>query len=354
MEAKPKPSRRLRELQAQLRYGWILAHEFRATLALFAGLLLFGGLLFFLFDRDPVTGAGPDFFKSLYFNFTVMITEYAESFPDHVVLRIWYFAGPILCGLLVSEALVRFGVLLISKANSSERWVKAMVATYNNHVILCGLGHLGVRVMRELVQQGEDVVVIELNPQAFGVDEARRLNVPVMHADARNEQVLRELGVEQAKCVIAGTDNDMANLEIAMDARQLQPGIRIVMRMFDDKLGKKLAKELDIKLIFSTTALAAPSFVAAVGNRAVVNSFHIDDKTVETAKFPIGAHSPLVGKSIQWFYDQYPLAIISHRRSEAAATLFPNRDTTVQAGDRLIVEAEHDIILALQKINGSE
>jgi Trk K+ transport system NAD-binding subunit len=116
--------------------------------------------------------------------------------------------------------------------------------------------------------------------------------------DARNEQVLVDLGVYKAQAVIAATDNDMANLEIALDARALRPSVRVVVCMFDQQIAQKIARSFDIKPIFSTAAIAAPSFAAATVDRTLVNFFYIDDKQLQTVKLLIGAGSPLIGKPL--------------------------------------------------------
>src|SRR5262249_8071200 len=54
----------------------------------------------------------------------------------------------------------------------------------SGHVVLCGLGNIGYRVLEELLSYGERVVAIELARDGRFVATARRLGVPVLVGDA--------------------------------------------------------------------------------------------------------------------------------------------------------------------------
>jgi voltage-gated potassium channel len=339
--------------RAQLEYLWILLVEFKATLLLVAATLLIGSLLFHFFYVDPNSGSRPDYAESMYRTFVLMSMNFPDSFPRHPVLRSWCFAVPFLSFLIVSEAIVRLAVLLSSKASSGRRWIKAMVAVYENHIILCGIGRLGFSILRELVKMGKEVVVIERKEDAFGVSEARQMNVPLVLEDARNAQVLKELGIQKAQAVVAVTDNDLANLEIALDARSLKPGIRVVVRIFDQHLAEKIARSFDIKLVFSPSAIAAPSFAAATTDRSVVNSFYIDDKQLQTVKLLIEPESALIGKPLAFLRENREISILSHRRHNQEAVLFPPHDIILQERDRVTILSQSFVIGQLHELNHS-
>jgi Trk K+ transport system NAD-binding subunit len=163
--------------------------------------------------------------------------------------------------------------------------------------------------------------------------------------------VLVDLGIHKAQAVIAATDNDMANLEIALDARNLRPGIRVVVRMFDQQIAQKITRSFDIKLIFSTAAIAAPSFAAATVDRTLVNSFYIDDKQLQTVKLQIGAGSPLIGKPLHLLIEHRQLSILSHRRHNQEAVLFPSPETIMRENDRIAVLAQAFVIGQLHELN---
>jgi Trk K+ transport system NAD-binding subunit len=133
--------------------------------------------------------------------------------------------------------------------------------------------------------------------------------------------------------------------------RTLKPGIRVVMRMFDKQIAEKIARGFDIKLIFSPSAIAAPSFAGATIDRALINSFYIDDKQLQTVKFTIGRNSQLIGKPLGSLQEQHRLRILSHRRHNQEAVLFPPDETMLQENDRIAILAQSAVIGHLHTLN---
>ena len=146
-----------------------------------------------------------------------------------------------------------------------------------NHVILCGLGQVGYRTALELEKFDTEITVIELDANGPFVGLVSDRGIPVLFEDARNSDVLVKAGVDRAAAVIACTDNDLSNVEIALDAREINPDIRVVLRLFDQRLASKIQKSFDIQAAFSASALAAPAFAAPAVDPSVQDSFHVGD-----------------------------------------------------------------------------
>ena len=66
----------------------------------------------------------------------------------------------------------------------------AVASTYSKHTVLVGLGHLGYRVVEELHEMEESVVVIELNPSASLIAEVQNMGIPIIHDDATRPAAL--------------------------------------------------------------------------------------------------------------------------------------------------------------------
>jgi len=91
----------------------------------------------------------------------------------------------------------------------------------------------------------------------------RRDGVPVLVADGRYRDSLSAISVERARAVVAATNDDLANLEAALTARELNPQARIVVRLFEQDLARRAQQQLGIHACHSVSALASPAFVAA-------------------------------------------------------------------------------------------
>jgi Trk K+ transport system NAD-binding subunit len=143
----------------------------------------------------------------------------------------------------------------------------------SGHVIVCGLGNVGFSVVEELYRLGERVVVIEQSRDSRFVATARRLGVAVILGDATVLEVLRQAHAASARAVIAATENELANLEIALLARELNPRQRVVVRLSDEHLAQTLREATNVGLALSIPALAAPAFMAALFGDRVQNVF---------------------------------------------------------------------------------
>src|SRR5881628_3838228 len=94
------------------------------------------------------------------------------------------------------------------------------------------------------------------------VAQGKPMGVPVLMRDMKDDQSLYEAGIEHARAIIICTNDDMANVEVAIDARRMHPGIRIVMRLFEQDVAKKISGALAIDAVFSASSLAAPTVAA--------------------------------------------------------------------------------------------
>lgn len=136
-----------------------------------------------------------------------------------------------------------------------------------NHVVVCGLGTVGARVLEILAERGVAVVGVEHDEDAPGVQTAHRLRIPVVIGDSSNEETLRSAGVQRCQAMLAITNGDITNLESAMVARDLNPEARITMRMFDHDLAQRVERRLGLGHSRSVSMLVAPAVAAAVANR---------------------------------------------------------------------------------------
>ena len=129
------------------------------------------------------------------------------------------------------------------------------------HIIVSGLDNLGRRTIEELRLGDEPVVAI-----AADEDEGEGLVRPDVHVvigDHKRERVLREAGVTEASSLVLTRDDDLGNLHAALLARELNPSIRLVIRVFDAQIAERLPDLIDNAVALSSSALAAPGFVAA-------------------------------------------------------------------------------------------
>ncbi|MFO0863340.1 MAG: NAD-binding protein [Gemmataceae bacterium] len=176
------------------------------------------------------------------------------------------------------------------------------------HVVVCGLGNVGFRVLQDLVRQGKSVVAIERNRDNPFVATARRLGAAVVIGDATVREVLRQANAPASLSLIAATNNELANLEVVLLARELEPSLRVVLRLIDPQLARTLRETADVRLALSIPELAAPAFVAALFGDRLRGVMLIDGKLYAAVELTLQADDThLLGRSVRSLEVDYGL-----------------------------------------------
>lgn len=324
---------------ARLRF-FAYAMRLLASRALVLAALLVVGALSLQWRGDPAMVGDLDFVAACYQVYTQLFFEHSSALPHDWMLRVMYFTVPLVGAVILAEGLLKVGTSLLDFNNHRLAWVRIMAQTYRDHIVLIGLGHVGFRVLGELLARGRQVVVVEARDQGQFVEEARARGVPLVVGDARRESLLRELGIDHAACLVACTDDDLVNLEVALDARQINPKIRLVMRFFDQSMAQKLGKAFTVDSTFSTSAVAAPLFAAAALDERVLGAYRLGDTVMASVQLDIPEGSPLVGKTLLDAEQFLDAAIVGLRRPGQPATHKLRRTDALRAGDALICHTD--------------
>jgi hypothetical protein len=97
------------------------------------------------------------------------------------------------------------------------------VIAQTNHVVICGLGDLGLRLALEGRERGKSIIAIEQSGNTDAIEQARSNGVEVIEGDAGDEAVLREARIEGADFIVAACREDQINVAIAARVGQLLP-----------------------------------------------------------------------------------------------------------------------------------
>lgn len=327
-----------RTLRAQWRDVRVLFRESRTSLILFLVVLGGGALIFHHFYVYPDTQTHPSYGEALHATFALVFFETLLPLPPQWYLQIFFYLIPILGLAAVADGVLRFGAALMNKQSRGQAWQIAMASTYEDHVILCGVGKVGYRVLLELLKFERDVVAIERNENGRFVDKVKALEIPLIIANARRSENIRKAGVERADAIIPCTDDELTNLDIALDAREINPEIKVVMRMFDNDLAQRVERGFGIHTAFSTSALAAPIFAAAAMRLNVRHSFYVDGELLNLSEVEVEPGSELIGWTIERLVNDLDISVVCHH-TPAGADLHPDPDRTLQVGDRILILA---------------
>jgi hypothetical protein len=134
-----------------------------------------------------------------------------------------------------------------------------------NHVIVCGLGRLGYFIAKELIARKEKVLIVEADEDNHNIAYFRSLGADIYIGDARLPRVLQDIAVSDAKGVISVINNDYGNLEIGLNARSFCPELKLILRFFDESMGKTIRERLDIYHTLSMSDIADEKFIETIG-----------------------------------------------------------------------------------------
>jgi Trk K+ transport system NAD-binding subunit len=209
------------------------------------------------------------------------------------------------------------------------------------HVIVVGAGDLGTRVAGGLYDLGFDVAVIDQNADARGIPFARSKGMPVVIGDAPSESVLRQAGLDSAIALVSATSSDIVNLETALQARALRgDDLRIVLRLFDDDLARRVAAALRNVVSRSVSYLAAPAFAAAMLEHKVLRTIAVGRHVLVIADVRIEDDAVIVGRPLgELERDQQSRVLAIAGPGTTRFSWSPPPGRPLAAGDRLIVLA---------------
>jgi len=347
MAHRPYPWRRY--LLANWRDVRVLLRQFYIPLGLFVSSILLGGLLFdLLYTHTEVQGL--TYAESVYAIFSMIFFGDSVPFPREWYLQIFFFVMPIVGLGLIAQGIINFGVMIFNKSAREGEWQVAIASTYRDHIVVAGIGRLGLRIVQQLLDFGEDVVGIEINPESEFVQRVMDLKVPVIFGDATRPEALKQAGVQQASSIVTCTEDDLTNLEIALVAREVQEDIHVVLRMFDHDMAQKIARGFKIPTAFSTSALAAPAFARAATRSDITHAFYVGDQLLNVSEITVNRDSSLVGRQVCDLEGGLDFTVILHSR-EGKVDLHPDPQIRLQAGDRICVFASLDVLNRLGRLN---
>ncbi len=347
----PLRKRRLRKLKAEWRDARLLFGEFGIPLLIFILAMVLGGLGYYLLSEsagEPLS----NLLEAIYQVLAMTFLQSAGEFPHTWYLGVFYFIMPVIGLAILAQGVAEFSVMLFNRRARGKEWEMAVASTYNNHIILVGLGHLGFRVAEEINSMGQDIVLIEANPKADLIANIKALDIPVIQEDASHATALESAGVRRARSIILCTQNDSLNLKVALNAKRLNPQIDVVLRIFDDDFAHSLQEQFGYTA-FSATGMAAPAFAAAASGVDMTRPITVEGQTMSLAHLKIEGGSALAGKTVNEVEQEYNLSVVFIRR-DGVSDFHPPASCCLAAQDVVVILGGPNEIRGLAGDNHSQ
>ena len=340
----PRRNRFRHNLRALWRDTFTLWREFRLPIlifliAIFGGGWLYGELLVIAgYPREP-------YIELPYMMLALMIIETITEVPSEPYLIIFWYIMPLIAVYVVGQGVTDFMHLFLRRGERRDAWEEAVASTFHNHIIVMGIGHVGTRVIRALIEMGTEVVAIDLHPDDTVSKELEKLHVPLIVGDGRLSLTLEKAEVREAEALIVCTADDFLNLEVCVRAREMNPHMRIVVRMWDSQLSNHLKNSLNAETI-SASDHSAPAFAGTAVGVDIAPMIHIRDTSYSLIRLQIEQGSFMDGGTINALQDENDMDIVLLERDEQV-DVHPGGEMAVRAGDTLVLFARHTQIMQI-------
>lgn len=243
--------------------------------------------------------------------------------------------------IVAGVSLVTTTFALLTNALVSRRLAQSLghgrIPGMHGHVVLVGLGSVGMKVLEGLMAAGTEVVVIERLESNPYLSEARALQAPTVLGDARLARTLDAAKLSSAAAVAILTSDDLTNIETGLAVRdrlgERWSEVPVVLRVFDRQLGNRLEQSFGFRNVWSTAAIASPWFVGAALGLDVLFTFYVGSHPFLLARLRVSAGGGLDGLAMR----ELPASVrvVAIRRASSAAALEhpPRRDTRLAPDD---------------------
>ena len=251
----PTPGAVIHAPRVRKRWRFVRANPYLWSFAVAAMLIFWVGTLHFH------AAFHVDWLNAAYFVLATMTTTgYGDMTPDRShVFDVVMAMVLMLAGIAFTGVFIAFAASLLTRA----QWVRAQGLRRirrRGHIVVCGAGSIGSGVIELLLGFDKPLVVVEATPDPAMVERARDLGFDLLTGDASRDDTLDLCNLGAAHSLIALTNFDTLNLEIALGARARNPNMPIVLRIAEASFAASIARHFDFRMTYSAAALAAPAF----------------------------------------------------------------------------------------------
>jgi Trk K+ transport system NAD-binding subunit len=205
----------------------------------------------------------------------------------------------------------------------------AEAAGLSGHIIVCGLDGIGVTIVDQLHRGGQQVVVLTEFATTLQLTSVSDWTAALVSPRGSLEQTLAAAGITTASAIVCVVAKDLHNVQIALQARHMSPGIRVVSQLGNTAVRRAMAVDNGPGAVIDGATLAAPSIVeACLGLRT--HEMRVGTTTFVAATVPVGS-----GTLRGVFGDLAPVAVTRPTVDDSRPQVFacPGRDFVTQPGD---------------------
>jgi Trk K+ transport system NAD-binding subunit len=155
-----------------------------------------------------------------------------------------------------------------------------------DHLIVCGDGPLSYRITEELTSRYDErvTVILPSRRRNYGPQISALAGVRVLEHPELSSQAFTDADVQSARALAVLWQDDVGNLHAGLRAQELNPELRLVLAIFNRRLGEHIRMLFPDCAVLSGTAMSAPSFVAAALGEPAASHVRVQRRTLFVAR----------------------------------------------------------------------
>ncbi len=328
-------------MRIYLRSFLVVLNQLRNVFILLIATVISGTVIFQIFYSsayDPRFSG--ELIDSIFATIALLFAMEIYDFPHQgtVIIKLMWLIYPFIGLILIGIGIIEFGMVAFTFRYRLKAWNEWLAKTMNEHTILVGLGNVGTRILHELLENEVPTAVIiqetEKRPE-FVQNMYKSPNVAVISGDASQISVLKEANVDKARALLAVTNDDLVNFKIATKAKEMNPKLRTVIRAFDQDFSQKVTDLFDIDAAISTSAIAAPAFVATSYEDGIIQTLRSKKGKTSFHLFSIPLTDTFSPVTVESFEEEFEVTILAIDK-----LAHPDSDDKIQPGSKLLVLGE--------------
>nr|QNO45475.1 K(+)/H(+) antiporter NhaP2 [Methanosarcinales archaeon ANME-2c ERB4]QNO46871.1 K(+)/H(+) antiporter NhaP2 [Methanosarcinales archaeon ANME-2c ERB4] len=229
-------------------------------------------------------------------------------------------------------------IITVTLTGVSARPVARALGVIPMEILIVGGGGVGCTLAHRLIQRGENVVVVDIDPE--NCRRVEELGVPAVEGDAGDVAVLTKAGIKNARYLVATTDQDGVNLLVCQIAKN-KFGVgddKLVARVNDPK-NLSTFRDLGIRSMSPITS-AASILDNLITHPSLFSMYELGERG-DIIEIPV-ANQEMIGMPVRDLQLPTDVLIVLVRRGDA--TLIPHGDLVIESGDRVTFMGARDAV----------
>ncbi len=221
-------------------------------------------------------------------------------------------------------------------------------------VVIVGAGEVGVHVAERLSKEGQQVVVVDTEPERLDYVQSH-LDVGVVEGNGASPSVLERAGIGGASLFVAVTSVDEVNLVGCMAARG-KPGLVRVARVSNPDFYAEAARRPErfaVDVMINPERELALDTLQLLQSTAATDIAAFADGKLQLISLQVAEGAPIINRSLaQVTAEVGPLPVLTTAIERNGETLIPDGSTIVRAGDQVYVVATKDAVKHAVELTG--